>query len=454
MYVPNPGDYIMAVDAKTGDVMWDYRRKLPEASATRRTATSPSGATILINASADNIMYALDARTGKLVWETPVFDPKMRAATSCGPIIANGKVITGRQCQPDAGRDACVVTAHDARTGKELWRTTRSRGPASRATRSWGDVPIERALARRHVDGAELRSGAEPRHHRHVGHDPGAEVHRSAATTSSTSFTTRTLAINADTGKMVWYYQHIVDHWDLDHPFERMLVDTAVARIRGRCRGSTRRSSRASGARSSPAFPARPASSTRSTGTTGEFLWARPTVVQNVDQHDRRRDRQGHRQSRGALHEDQRGKVRSARAHSGGKNWPAGAYSPQTNMMYYAAAEHLHDGHDDDGQARPVEGLRPQHAVPQLAPGTKKVGRGVGDLGGDRRDDVEGTSSAAGMLSLVATGGGLVFGGDANGHFRALRREDRQGAVGHEPRVAGQRLSDQRLPSTASSTSP
>ena len=38
-----------------------------------------------------------------------------------------------------------------------------------------------------------------------------------------------TLAINADTGKIVWYYQHIVDHWDLDHPFERLLVDTAVA---------------------------------------------------------------------------------------------------------------------------------------------------------------------------------------------------------------------------------
>ena len=38
-----------------------------------------------------------------------------------------------------------------------------------------------------------------------------------------------TLALNADTGKIVWHYQHVVDHWDLDHPFERLLVDTAVA---------------------------------------------------------------------------------------------------------------------------------------------------------------------------------------------------------------------------------
>jgi len=37
-----------------------------------------------------------------------------------------------------------------------------------------------------------------------------------------------TFALNADTRKFVWYYQHIVDHWDFDHPFERLLVDTVV----------------------------------------------------------------------------------------------------------------------------------------------------------------------------------------------------------------------------------
>src|SRR4030095_9362900 len=38
-----------------------------------------------------------------------------------------------------------------------------------------------------------------------------------------------TLALNADTGEIVWYYQHIFDHWALDHPFERLLIDTIVA---------------------------------------------------------------------------------------------------------------------------------------------------------------------------------------------------------------------------------
>jgi alcohol dehydrogenase (cytochrome c) len=68
-------------------------------------------------------IYAVNVQTGQLAWETPVMDPKKRARASSGPIIANGKVITGRQCQPDAGNDACIVTAHDAKTGKEVWST-------------------------------------------------------------------------------------------------------------------------------------------------------------------------------------------------------------------------------------------------------------------------------------------------------------------------------------------
>ena len=74
-----------------------------------------------------------------------------------------------------------------------------------------------------------------------------------------------TLAIDADTGKIVWYLQHNVDHWDLDHPFERMLIDTVRRRIRQPSRGSTRACGPARRARWSPASRARPVSSTRST---------------------------------------------------------------------------------------------------------------------------------------------------------------------------------------------
>ena len=115
MYVPSAGDYILAIDAKTGDVLWEYRAQAARRrERPRRTATLAIWGNMIINSSSDNFIYALDAQTGKLAWETPVLDPRKRAPTSGGPIIANGKVITGRQCQPDAGRDSCVVTAHDA----------------------------------------------------------------------------------------------------------------------------------------------------------------------------------------------------------------------------------------------------------------------------------------------------------------------------------------------------
>jgi alcohol dehydrogenase (cytochrome c) len=51
----------------------------------------------------------------------------------------------------------------------------------------------------------------------------------SAATGEQHLYHNSTLALDADTGKIVWYFQHVVDHWDLDHPFERLLVDTVVA---------------------------------------------------------------------------------------------------------------------------------------------------------------------------------------------------------------------------------
>jgi len=124
MFIPNGGDYIQAVDARTGEGIWEYKRKLPQgvgAGGSNR-AIGIWGTTI-IDASADNQMYAIDARTGELVWETPVLEATKRASASSGPLVANGKVFTGRQCQPDAGNDSCVITAHDAKTGKELWRT-------------------------------------------------------------------------------------------------------------------------------------------------------------------------------------------------------------------------------------------------------------------------------------------------------------------------------------------
>ncbi|HUL82594.1 MAG TPA: PQQ-binding-like beta-propeller repeat protein, partial [Gammaproteobacteria bacterium] len=143
VYVPNSGDYVQAFDGKTGAPLWEYKRKYPEGVNGGTNRNISIWGTTLIDASADNMMYAIDARTGALVWETKVLEPTLPARPTSGPIVVNGKVITGRQCQPAATSDSCVITAHDAKTGKELWRTRTIPRKGEPGDETWGDVPME-----------------------------------------------------------------------------------------------------------------------------------------------------------------------------------------------------------------------------------------------------------------------------------------------------------------------
>jgi len=77
----------------------------------------------------DNYVVALEARTGKLAWQTNR-GGDLFVSNSTGPIVVNGMVIAGSTCQY-AGF-GCYVTAHDTKTGEELWRNSLIRGPASR----------------------------------------------------------------------------------------------------------------------------------------------------------------------------------------------------------------------------------------------------------------------------------------------------------------------------------
>lgn len=122
MYMPNPQDVIQAIDAVSGDLIWDHRRQRPDDLATFVKLNSPNRNiaiydNLIINTSSDDYLFALDAVTGRQVWETQILDyTKNPAHQTSGPIIANGKVISGRGCMPEGGPDACVVTAHDPKT--------------------------------------------------------------------------------------------------------------------------------------------------------------------------------------------------------------------------------------------------------------------------------------------------------------------------------------------------
>ena len=421
LYVPNSGDYIMAIDAKSGDLLWEARRKLTGRGSNNRNMAI--WGTTLIDGSSDNMMYAIDARTGAPAWETPILDPKARASMSSGPIIANGKVISGRQCQPDAGNDACIIVAHDAKTGKELWRTRTIPRPGEPGDETWGDVPLNE---RWHV-GTWMVPSYDPQTNLIIvgtsvtipapkfllgGNDKEHLYHNS------------TLALNADTGKIVWHYQHLVDHWDLDHPFERIITEVTLAPdpkevpwINPRIKPGERR-------RVITGIPGKTGLVYTLDLNTGEFLWARPTVRQNVISNiDGATGKVTVNPEAIFTAKDQERMI--CPSSNGGKNWPAGAYNPETKVMFMPLQQMCMNAKVTADKRDPalVYGLQMPGII---APGTENVGS-VWAISAETGKVLWKHEQRAGVLPLVSTGGGLVFGGDANGRFKAY--DERNGKV-------------------------
>ena len=176
----------------------------------------------IIDTSVDDHVFALDAGTGRLAWETEILDYRENPAMqSSGPIVADGKVISGRSCMPAAGPDGCVITAHDAQTGAELWRRRTIPAPGETGDETWGGVPFEE---RKHV-GAWMVPSYDPELNLvYIGTSVTSPAPKFliGGTDNRHLYHNSTLALDADTGEIVWYFQHLNDHWDLDHPSAKM----------------------------------------------------------------------------------------------------------------------------------------------------------------------------------------------------------------------------------------
>src|SRR6185295_9122441 len=233
LYFPNPGDVTQAFVAATGEYLWEYRRAMPSdvgqffpAAATNRNLAIYDN--LILDNGADGWAYAMDAKTGKLVWETQIMDYRHGAKNSSGPIVADGKVISGRSCEPEGGPEACVITAFDAKTGKEVWRHRTIPKPGEPGNESWGNIPYEQ---RWHV-GMWMVPSYDPETKRlYVGTSVTAPAPKFmlAGNKNQYLYHNSTLALDINTGNMIWFFQHVVDSWDLDHPFERLIVDTDVS---------------------------------------------------------------------------------------------------------------------------------------------------------------------------------------------------------------------------------
>ena len=424
LYMPNPNDIIQAIDAVTGDLRWEYRRDIPDdvndylgglISVNRNIAIWDD---MIIDTANDDYAFALNATTGELVWETQLFDYTQNPARhSAGPIVANGKVISGRSCRPLRGPEACVIMAHDAETGEELWRRRLIPAPGEPGDESWGGVPYEE---RAHVGSWMVPSFDPELNLVYVGTSVTSPAPKFmlGGVDNKHLYHNSTLALDADTGEIVWYYQHLNDSWDLDHPFERLLVDTAVAPDASEVTWINPRIQPGETRRVVTGVPGKTGVVYTLDRETGEFLWARNTVTQNVIS-----DIDG---ATGAVTENaelvfsaEGQEVLACPTWNGGKDWEAGAYSPLTNTMYMplrnACARML--ATTAPGTSHYALAVRNQ-----IAPGTDQVGT-VHAISAETGETLWLHEQRAATMSLVATGGGLVFGGDNSGRFKAWDQE-------------------------------
>ncbi len=422
LYMPNPRDVIQAIDAVTGDLRWEYRRDLPDdvddyvGGSTVNRNIAIFGRHI-IDTSTDDYIYALDAETGRLAWETEILDYTLNAARhSSGPIIAGGKAVSGRSCRPGGGPEACVIAAHDAETGAEVWRRRLVPAPGEPGDETWGGVPFEERV---HVGSWMAPS-----------YDPALNlVYVGTSVTSPAPkfllggienkhlYHNSTLALDGDTGEIVWYYQHLNDHWDLDHPFERLLVDTAVAPDPAAVSWINPRLEPGAVRKVITGIPGKTGVVYTLDRETGEFLWARPTVTQNVI--SAIDGATGEVTENAELIFTAEGQeVLTCPTWFGGKDWEAGAYSPRTNRMYMPLRNTC-------ARMMATRAARIHYALAlrhQLAPGTDQLGT-IQAISAETGATEWLYEQRAATMSLVATAGGLVFGGDTNGRFRAFDDE-------------------------------
>lgn len=336
MYLGNPGDVIQAIDAKTGTLLWQYRRKLPPLETLknlwgqRKRSIALYGDKVYF-VSWDNYIVALDARTGEAVWETDR-GGDYDVTNSTGPIVVNSVVIAGSNCQR-AGF-GCYVTGHDAKTGKELWRNEFIPKPGEPGDQTWGNTPYEK----RWMTGAWGTITYDPElnlvYYGSTAVGPAAEGQRNGIGATMAGTNTR-YAVDPKTGKIAWKHQVMPrDNWDLECTFEMMPI-TLDVKPDPKAEGMMAIGNGVSGTkrRTLTGMPCKIGMMWSFDAKTGEFLWTKQTTAQNLVDHVNKKGIV-------TVREDQVMKDITKRwlhcpSHFGGRNWPFSAYSPRSKVMYF-----------------------------------------------------------------------------------------------------------------------
>jgi alcohol dehydrogenase (cytochrome c) len=421
MFLPQACDFIEAVDATDGTPLWEYRRATVDhvapLSCANRNGTLYKDQ--LIIATRDAYIVSLNATSGEVTWEQKIGDWTVGQHYSGGPQVFNGKVITGMSgCYYI--NTSCWITAHDADTGDELWRTNTVPKIGEPNGESWGDVPNEQ----RRGGSAWMPASFDPELNLiFIGVAvpiPWGEIQRGTRG-GDVLYTNSTLALDAETGEIQWYFQYIpAGNWDQDHPFERLIVETevtpdadAVSWMNPNIASSERR-------KVITGIPGKPGIVWTLDAATGDFLWATETNYQNIIVGVDVEGRKGITNPEIDITEIGQQKLVCPTT-QGGINWNSVGYSPQTNSLYTPTNNTCMNF-----ALRPVEptvGLHHASARSSVDIGPEDTGQ-VGQFAsidvatGETRWTYKQRAGIGG--SVLTTGGGLVFVSDDARRFRAF----------------------------------
>jgi len=225
IFVHSYNDNVQALDAATGDELWHYSRKLPEGARPSVKRNMALYSNKLFLGTSDLHVVALDVKTGSVIWDEAIANLSDGWNLTGGPLIAKGKVMQGIGGR---GHGGAYIAALDSETGKEAWRFHSIARPDQPGGNSWNGVPLEERSG-----GSIWTAGSYDPDLNLVFFGPAPTYDTGPlrnpvgrpGITNDALYTNATVAINPDTGELVWYYQHVPnDQWDFDWAFERQIV--------------------------------------------------------------------------------------------------------------------------------------------------------------------------------------------------------------------------------------
>jgi alcohol dehydrogenase (cytochrome c) len=227
------GDVVQALNAATGDLLWQYNHTLEPGVAPFHKRGMALAGDLLYFGTSDVHVVAVNVHTGAVVWDTKIGNNKLRESLNGGPLVAAGRVMvgtagTGVGAKPGGPQ----IVGLDALTGKELWRIGTIAKPGEPGGDSWNGVPFESR------SGASVWTPASYDPETGLAYfgtgntydtGPLLPPKKVKGVSNDALYTNSTLAVDPQTGKLVWHFQHFPDdQWDLDWAFERQIVDLTI----------------------------------------------------------------------------------------------------------------------------------------------------------------------------------------------------------------------------------